>query len=103
MEVAILKNEILKRGYYGLPQWAWEKEFTDAYNAKPELLNEAQPYMKELAFRYDNLMSLCYQCHSDIHKALDSRTRAGHQRASQAAVDRWLARHGETKGQDDQK
>ena len=54
-------------------------------------------YMRELAFRYDNLMSLCYQCHSDIHKALDSRTRAGHQRASLAAVDRWLAKHTKTK------
>ena len=27
MEAAILKKEILKRGYYGLPQWAWKKEF----------------------------------------------------------------------------
>lgn len=50
MEAAILKKEILKRGYYSLPQWTWEKVFTDAYNAEPELLSEAQPYIKELAF-----------------------------------------------------
>ena len=50
MEAAILKKEILKRGYYSLPQWTWEKIFTDAYNAEPELLSEAQPYIKELAF-----------------------------------------------------
>lgn len=50
MEAAILKKEILKRGYYSLPQWNWEKIFTDAYNAEPELLSEAQPYIKELAF-----------------------------------------------------
>lgn len=50
MEAAILKKEILKRGYYSLPQWAWEQKFSDAYNAEPELLSEAQPYIKELAF-----------------------------------------------------
>lgn len=50
MEAAILKKEILERGYYSLPQWTWEKIFTDAYNAEPELLSEAQPYIKELAF-----------------------------------------------------
>lgn len=49
MEAAILKKEIFTRGYYGLPQWAWEKEFTDAYNAEPELLGEAQPYIECLA------------------------------------------------------
>ena len=50
-------------------------------------------YMKELAFRQNNLMSLCYQCHSDIHKALNSRSREGHQRAAQAALERWIDRH----------
>lgn len=49
MDAAILKKEILKRGYYGLPQWTWEKVFTDAYNAELELLSEVQPYIKELA------------------------------------------------------
>lgn len=49
MEAAILKKEILKRGYYGLPQWAWENEFVEAYNAEPELFNEAQTYIMELA------------------------------------------------------
>ena len=50
-------------------------------------------YMRQLAFRYDNLMSLCYQCHSDIHKAMNSRTREGHQRATQTALERWIAKH----------
>ena len=49
--------------------------------------------MKELAFRFSNLLSVCYECHAEIHKALKSQTREGHQRASQAAVDRWLDRH----------
>ena len=50
-------------------------------------------YMRELAFRYTNLMSLCYQCHSDIHKALNSRSREGHAKAAQSALDRWAATH----------
>ena len=50
-------------------------------------------YMKELAFRFDNLLSCCFQCHSEIHQQLKSRTREGHQRASQAAVNRWIDKH----------
>lgn len=50
-------------------------------------------YMKELAFRFDNLLSCCFQCHSEIHQTLKSRTREGHQRASQAAVNRWIDKH----------
>lgn len=49
--------------------------------------------MKELAFRFTNLMSLCYQCHSDIHKALNSRSREGHEKASQQALQRWIDKH----------
>ena len=45
--------------------------------------------MQELAFRFTNLMSLCYQCHSDIHRDLASRTREGHQKAAQSALERW--------------
>ena len=50
-------------------------------------------YMKELAFRFDNLLSCCYQYHSEIHQTLKSRTREGHQRASQSAIDRWINKH----------
>lgn len=50
-------------------------------------------YMKELAFRFDNLLSCCFQCHSEIHQTLNSRTREGHQRASKAAVNRWIDKH----------
>lgn len=63
--------------------------------------------MKELAFRYSNLMSVCFECHAKIHKELKSQTREGHQKASQAAVDRWLAIHkaktgGQTTGMTDE-
>ena len=34
------------------------------------------------------LQSLCYKCHSDIHKAMRSRSREGHMRAVEAAQER---------------
>lgn len=49
--------------------------------------------MKELAFRYTNLLSVCFSCHSKIHEALRSRSREGHQRSSQAALQRWIDKH----------
>jgi 5-methylcytosine-specific restriction endonuclease McrA len=49
--------------------------------------------MKQLAFRYTNLMSVCYTCHSEIHEALRSRSREGHQRSSEAALQRWIEKH----------
>ena len=49
--------------------------------------------MKEIAFRFTNLMSLCYECHSEIHKALRSRSKEGHKKASEAALERWIKRH----------
>lgn len=49
MEAAILEKEILKRGFYGLPQWAWKKEFVDAYYAEVALEKEVRPYIEELA------------------------------------------------------
>ena len=48
--------------------------------------------MRALALRYDNLQSLCFQCHSDIHKAMASRTKEGHKRAVDAALERWKQR-----------
>ena len=48
--------------------------------------------MRALAFQYDNLQSLCFQCHSDIHKAMASRTKEGHKRAVDAALERWKQR-----------
>ena len=49
--------------------------------------------MKRLAFRYDNLQSLCYKCHSEIHQAMKSHTKEGHQKAADAALQRWISRH----------
>ena len=44
----------------------------------------------------NGLQSLCFQCHSDIHKALESRTRAAHQQSTANAVERWVAEHRST-------
>ena len=49
--------------------------------------------MKAIAFRWDNLQSLCFKCHSEIHEQMKSRSKEGHKRASDAALDRWIARH----------
>ena len=49
--------------------------------------------MKAIAFRWDNLQSLCFKCHSEIHEQMKSRSKEGHKRASQAALDRWIERH----------
>jgi 5-methylcytosine-specific restriction protein A len=54
--------------------------------------------MRALAFcSLAGLQSLCYQCHSDIHKAMRSRSKEGHKAASEAALQRWAAKH-EAKG-----
>ena len=49
--------------------------------------------MKAIAFRWDNLQSLCFKCHSEIHEQMKSRSKEGHKRASEAALERWKARH----------
>jgi hypothetical protein len=49
--------------------------------------------MKRLSSRLDNLQSLCYKCHSEIHQSMKSHTREGHQKAADAALQRWISRH----------
>lgn len=45
--------------------------------------------MKSLAFNWGNLQSLCFKCHSEIHQALNSRSKEGHQKAAASALERW--------------
>jgi hypothetical protein len=49
--------------------------------------------MKQLAFMWDNLQSLCFKCHSEIHQQMNSRSKEGHKKASEAALERWINRH----------
>ena len=52
--------------------------------------------MRELAFRFTNLMSVCFACHGEIHRALRSATRESHRQATANAIERWAkARQGE--------
>jgi 5-methylcytosine-specific restriction protein A len=48
--------------------------------------------MRRLAFRFDNLMSLCFACHGEIHRTLNSHTREGHQQTTANALERWKQR-----------
>ena len=46
--------------------------------------------MKRLAFcGLAGLQSLCFQCHSDIHKQMNSRSAEGHKASSIASLDRF--------------
>ena len=46
--------------------------------------------MRRLAFcGLDRLQSLCFQCHSDIHKQMNSRSAEGHKESSIASLERF--------------
>lgn len=47
---------------------------------------------EHLAFSPSNLMSLCYSCHSAIHKADGYQTREGHTRREADKLEAWKAR-----------
>ena len=50
--------------------------------------------MKRLAFcGLDRLQSLCFQCHSDIHKQMNSRSAEGHKASSIASLERFKSQH----------
>lgn len=50
--------------------------------------------MRSLMYNYDNLMSLCHKCHSDIHKQMFSHTKenvkANRQRQTKRFIDKYL-------------
>ena len=41
----------------------------------------------------DRLQSLCFQCHSDIHKQMNSRSAEGHKASSIASLERFKSQH----------
>ena len=50
--------------------------------------------MKRLAFcGLDRLQSLCFKCHSDIHKQMNSRSAEGHKASSIASLERFKSQH----------
>lgn len=48
---------------------------------------------RRLAFSRSNLTSLCFKCHSDIHKAERSHSRDAHQQRESERLERWKKRH----------
>lgn len=50
-----------------------------------------------LAYSPSNLMSLCFACHSDIHKADRSHSKEAHQERGEARLSAWAARREEAR------
>lgn len=54
----------------------------------------AKHQMKRLMFSYNNLMSVCHDCHSEIHRQMFSHTKesvqANNKRISQRFIDKYL-------------
>ena len=49
--------------------------------------------MRQLAFQYSNLQSLCYSCHAEIHKAEHSHMVSKHKERMQQRLERWKEIH----------
>lgn len=48
---------------------------------------------RQLAYSWNNLQSLCRECHSQIHQELRSHSREAHRRRSEDRMAQWIARH----------
>ena len=48
--------------------------------------------MEMLAFSTTNLMSLCFRCHGEIHKAERSHSKEAHKQRQEEALARWKER-----------
>jgi len=49
--------------------------------------------MESLAFSTTNLMSLCFECHAQIHKAQRSHSKEAHKKRAAERLERWKERH----------
>lgn len=47
---------------------------------------------QRLAFSWNNLQSLCFQCHAEIHKAERSHSREAHRQRAQDRLRQWIER-----------
>jgi 5-methylcytosine-specific restriction enzyme A len=45
-----------------------------------------------LCYSWTNLMSLCRECHAEIHREAGSHTKDNHQTREQQRLDQWIAR-----------
>lgn len=63
------------------------------HHIKPIESGKTPEQMETLAFSMGNLMSLCFDCHSEIHKAERSHSREAHQQRTRDRLEQWKARH----------
>lgn len=67
---------------------------TEVHHIVPVESVPTESRMKTLMFSYSNLMSLCHECHSDIHRQMFSHTKesvkANNERKTESFVDRFL-------------
>lgn len=67
---------------------------TEIHHITPveSVIGERQMYI--LMFQYNNLMSLCHACHSDIHRQMFSHSKeavkANQRRATESFIDKYL-------------
>lgn len=67
---------------------------TEVHHRIPVESVVSESKMKELMFRYSNLMSVCHACHAEIHRQMFSHSKAAvkanNERATKRFVDRFL-------------
>ena len=51
---------------------------------------------RELCYSFNNLQSLCYQCHKAIHEADDTWKASHHKEVAQNRLQRWIDQHTKT-------
>lgn len=63
----------------------------DVHHIRPVESANTLKEMEQLCYDHTNLMSLCIQCHSAIHKAERSHSRQAHQQREADRLARWAA------------
>ena len=64
----------------------------DVHHKTPVETAHTLSEMEALCYRWTNLEALCIPCHKEVHKALRSQTKEGHQRAEADSMERWRER-----------
>ena len=58
----------------------------EVHHIKPVESVRTQQAMEHLMYSYDNLMSICHQCHVDIHKDMKSHSKDNIKKSNKRAV-----------------
>lgn len=64
----------------------------DVHHRTPVETAHSLSEMRGLCYDLRNLEALCIPCHKEVHKALRSQTKDGHQRAEADSMERWKKR-----------